>query len=121
MQTSEPVGIWSIVKVPYPYTDRPVRQHRPALVIAVTGQGSGLHLLWVLMITSAENRGWTGDVDVPDTASAGLPAPSVVRTAKIATIDARDAQPLGRLPEPDRASVRRQLGRMLAPALDGGG
>jgi mRNA interferase MazF len=43
------------------------------------------------MITSAENRGWAGDVPVSDLALAGLPAPSVIRTAKIATIDAVDA------------------------------
>ena len=28
---------WEVVKVPFPYTDRPVRQHRPALVIAAGG------------------------------------------------------------------------------------
>jgi hypothetical protein len=31
--------LWDIVKVPFPYTDRPVRQRRPALV-AETRRGS---------------------------------------------------------------------------------
>ena len=26
--------VWDVVKVPFPYRDRPVRQRRPALVIA---------------------------------------------------------------------------------------
>lgn len=49
------------------------------------------------MITSAENHGWPGDVIVRDLTLAGLPVASLVRTAKIATIEARDAQRLGRL------------------------
>jgi mRNA interferase MazF len=111
------VPVWTVVKVPFPYTDRPARQHRPALAIAVTGEGSGLPLVWVLMITSSENRGWIGDVEVPDIVAAGLPAPSVVRTEKIATVDARDVTPLGRLAEPDRAAVSMQLRSLLAGAL----
>jgi mRNA interferase MazF len=49
------------------------------------------------MITSAANRGWSGDVAIANLSTAGLPAPSVIRTAKIATIDARDAIKLGRI------------------------
>lgn len=84
-----------VIKVPFPYTDRPTRQSRPALVIASDGLERSHGLLWVMMITSAENRGWQGDVEVADIALAGLPAPSVVRTAKIATIEAVDATRLG--------------------------
>jgi hypothetical protein len=45
------------------------------------------------MITSAEHSGWLGDVAISDLDRAGLPAPSIVRPAKIATIEARDAGP----------------------------
>ena len=51
-----------IVKVPFPYTSRPTRQFRPALVVSVDNASSGFGLLWVVMITSAENRGWPGDI-----------------------------------------------------------
>lgn len=89
-----------VVKVPFPYTDRATRQWRPALVVAA-GDLEDLHgLLWVVMITSAQNRGWPGDVAIRDLPAAGLPAPSVVRTAKIATIEAADAEKLGRMPAP---------------------
>ncbi|HEY0834770.1 MAG TPA: type II toxin-antitoxin system PemK/MazF family toxin [Azospirillum sp.] len=101
--------VWDIVKVPFPYTDRPVRQRRPALVVAAGDLQSHHGLVWVLMITSADNRGWPGDVGVTDLAAAGLPAPSVVRTAKIAAIDARDAECLGSLPLADRAVVAGHL------------
>ena len=87
-----------VIKVPFPYTDRPTRQSRPALVVS-TGTIEDAHgLLWVVMITSAENRGWPGDVPVNNLAAAGLPVPSVIRTAKIATIYASAGARLGRIP-----------------------
>jgi mRNA interferase MazF len=114
MPTSD---VWDIVKVPFPYTDRPVRQHRPALVVARQRGVLGDDLLWVLMITSAENRGWIGDVTVSDTAQAGLPAPSIVRTAKIATIDSADAERLGTFPVSDRPTVVASLLTHLSELL----
>ena len=84
-----------VIKVPFPYTDRETRQSRPALVVS-TAQLQELHgLLWVVMITSAENRGWPDDVPVANLKRAGLPVPSLIRSAKIATIDASDASKLG--------------------------
>lgn len=102
-----------VVKVPFPYTDRPTRQSRPALVVAANRLEDAHGLLWVLMITSAENRRWSGDVAIPDSASVGLPAPSVVRTAKIATIDAADATRLGKLTQ----SLYRRVAARLSENL----
>lgn len=102
-----------VVKVPFPYTDRATRQRRPALVISDSSLQAAHGLLWVLMITSAENRGWAGDVAVSDLGKAGLPVPSVIRTAKIATIDARDAEPLGSIPVRTRTQVLRNIGAMV--------
>ena len=102
-----------VVKVPFPYTDRPTRQSRPALVVSAGGIEDAHGLLWVVMITSAENRGWPGDVPVTNLAVAGLPVPSVIRTAKIATIEAGGATKLGRVP-PARF---RQVARRLAGEL----
>jgi len=97
---------WDIVRVPFPYTDRPVRQRRPGLVVAAGDLQTSHPLLWLAMITSAEHRGWPGDVVISDLGGAGLPAASIVRPAKIATIDARDAGRLGTLPPTDRRAVR---------------
>ena len=105
--------VWDVVKLPFPYTDRPIRQRRPALVVASGDLLSEHGLLWVLMITSAANRGWDSDVAITDLATTGLPVPSVVRTAKIAVIEARDAERLGTLPVDDRTAVAGQLKRML--------
>jgi mRNA interferase MazF len=111
MPTFEP---GDIVRVPFPYTDRPVRQRRPALVLAAGDLQAKHGLLWLAMITSAAHRGWPGDVLISDRAIAGLPAPSIVRPAKIATIDAHDAGKLGRLPAGDREAVRHYLKERLS-------
>jgi mRNA interferase MazF len=108
---------WDVVRVPFPYTDRPVRQRRPAFVIAANDLEYGHGLLWVAMITSAENRAWPEDVPVSDLTVAGLPAPSVARCAKIATIETRDAERIGSLPRADRRKVARNLGRILRDTL----
>lgn len=50
------------------------------------------------MITSAANRRWDGDVSLENHyQDAGLPAPSVIRPVKIATIEAAHALRLGRI------------------------
>lgn len=87
-----------VVRVPFPYTDRSTRQHRPALVVSKGGIGENAGLLWVVMITSAANRAWPGDAPLDDThTGAGLPAPSVIRPCKLATIEVRHAERLGRI------------------------
>ena len=62
------------------------------------------------MITSAENRDWPGDVEIPDAAAAGLPIPSVIRTAKIATIEVGRAEPRGGVTPETLAAVRAEFG-----------
>ena len=84
-----------VVRVPFPYTDQSTRQRRPALVISTGPVGRDGSLLWVSMITSAENAPWPGDIPVGDLTTAGLPAPSVIRPSKLATIEAGHAERLG--------------------------
>lgn len=110
---------WSVVRVPFPYADRPVVQHRPALVVAVPEAADGLPVLWVVMVTSAAHRRWPGDVVITELVGTGLPAPSVVRCARLATIDAEVAEPLGQLAAPDRHAVSARSREMLADVLAG--
>ena len=119
MRTRKPMPSFrqgDVIKVPFPYTDRSTRQSRPALVVS-TGELEDAHgILWVVMITSAHNRGWSSDVPVNDLATAGLPVPSVIRTAKIATIEAADASRLGRI----KPALYRQVAVQLAQVLGTG-
>ena len=102
-----------VVKVPFPYTDRSTRQSRPALVVSSVDLQDAHNLLWVVMITSAENRGWPSDVPISALTRAGLPAASVIRPAKIGTIDAADASKLGSISETQLRKVMDVIGREL--------
>src|SRR5215471_14763402 len=75
-------------------------------------------LLRLVMVTSAENRGSRGDVGISDLRAAGLPAPSIVGPAKIATVDARDAQRLGTLSGADRKAVAAGLRAILGAMFE---
>lgn len=103
-----------VVKVPFPYTDRDVRQRRPALVVSDRPVGDDDRLYWVLMITSADHRRWPGDVALGKRhREAGLPAPSLIRTSKIATVESDRMEPLGRMPEPFMGTVEAELDTIL--------
>jgi mRNA interferase MazF len=86
-----------VIRVPFPYTDRNTRQHRPAVVVSNGPVGDQNGLLLVAMVTSARNRSWPGDCLIEAYTKAGLPKPSMVRPCKITTIEIRDAERLGRL------------------------
>jgi mRNA interferase MazF len=100
---------FDIVVVPFPYADRLAEKRRPALVIS--NRRLATHdLVWVAMITSADNAPWASDVAIDDLDRAGLPAPSVVRPAKIACIEpARIDRRIGRL---DKATARKVAQRL---------
>lgn len=110
MPTFEP---GDVVRVPFPYTDRNTRQHRPALVVSKGGVGEERAMLWVVMITSAENRPWADDVPIADLSTAGLPVPSVVRPVKIATVEKRHVERLGAISLEERRKVLERVRRSL--------
>lgn len=94
---------FDIVVVPFPYADRLAEKRRPALIVSGP-KLAPYDLVWVAMITSAENEAWPSDVAIDDLKRAGLPAPSVVRPAKIACIEpTRIDRRIGRL---DKATAR---------------
>ena len=113
MPTFEP---GDVIRVPFPYTDRATRQSRPAVVVS-TAEFQDLHgLLWVVMITSARNRGWPDDVPITNLKLAGLPVPSIIRSAKIATINASAASVLGRLSAAQLRQVTDRIRKRLGAA-----
>lgn len=102
-----------VVRVPFPYADRDTRQRRPALVVSAGPTGEENQLLWVAMITSAENKAWTGDVLIPNHQKAGLPVLSRIRPVKIATIEAKHADPIGKVGDKTRQDVMRRVRTIL--------
>jgi mRNA interferase MazF len=76
-----------VVVVPFPYSDQLAEKRRPALVISTQEFSNTDGLVWVAMITSAKNPRWGSDIEFP-AGFGGLPSPSVIRIAKMATLDA---------------------------------
>ena len=104
-----------IAWVPFPFVEVPRVRERPALVVSVQTLASKMQLLWVLMITSAANKGWQGDVSLEqDFAACGLNVPCVIRTAKISTIEMDRARRSGALSADLLAQVRAKLAQHLA-------
>jgi mRNA interferase MazF len=102
---------FDVVVVPFPYADRLAEKRRPAIVISAPSLQEEHGLVWLAMVTSAENRSWDCDVAVSDQKSAGLPSASVIRPAKVATVDAeRIVHRIGKLTPKDARAV---AGRIL--------
>lgn len=76
----------AVVIVPFRFVDRDVVKRRPAVVVSGPALVVTYDLYWLCMVTSADNPPWPDDVPVTDIAAAGLPAPSVVRAVKLATV-----------------------------------
>lgn len=89
-------------------------RERPAIVVSLVRPARGIELAWVLMVTSAANSGWDGDVSLEaDYAACGLEVPCIVRTAKLATVEISRMRLAGTL-IPDRwkevlAELRKRL------------
>lgn len=83
--------------MPFPYVERLKVKHRPALVVSGRRWRKAHGLCWVMMITSAANPRWLDDITIDDLPTAGLPRPSVIRPAKIATVEASRCERRGRI------------------------
>jgi mRNA-degrading endonuclease toxin of MazEF toxin-antitoxin module len=94
-----------IVVVPFPCSDRLAEKRRPALVVSnarLAEQG----FVWLAMITSARQSALAHDAPIRDLALAGLPAPSVVRPTKVATVEpSRIVRKAGRLGRAETAKA----------------
>ena len=107
-----------VVKIPILRVGSKATRYRPARVVS-SRELQELHgLLWVLMITSARHHRRAGDVEIRDLERAGLPAPSVVRCAKIATVASDKARALGTLESAQWKWVCSVLGRALGTTAD---
>lgn len=97
-----------IVVVRFPFADLESTKKRPALVLAHTMRSPRNRLVTIAMITSQiEAQRIDGDVELSEWRDAGLLHPSLLRLAKLATIDADLAEKtIGKLSDDDRKQTR---------------
>lgn len=96
---------FSVVVVPFPFTDSADIKKRPALVISSKAYQQKTKHITLLMITSAKHSQWYGDHPIIDLDSAGLRAQSIIRQ-KIFTLDIRlIIESIGKLKTKDKDAV----------------
>jgi len=105
---------FTVIRVPFPFTDRNTSKRRPALVLSSAPEfNTPISHSVMAMITSAHHSPWPLDCLLRDLKQAGLPAPSKVRF-KLFTLDHRLIDGvLGRLSNHDGARVENALQRLF--------
>jgi mRNA interferase MazF len=107
---THPYSRWDIVKVPFPFTEGSGDKRRPALIVSAEMLSKEHRLYWLVMITSVVDPKWAGDIEIKDFVKAGLPVRSIIRTAKIATL--QEDRILGRLGHLDRKESQQVVAQL---------
>ncbi len=94
-----------VVWVKFPFVEQGILKSRPALVLSGTPLGPTGGLVWAAMITGAKKAAWPGDIKICDLPLAGLPIPSSIRMAKLATIESIGARHVGRVGSDELAAA----------------
>ncbi|RIZ67200.1 MAG: type II toxin-antitoxin system PemK/MazF family toxin [Methylococcales bacterium] len=110
MQTFEK---FSVVVVPFPFTDQNASKRRPALVLSSTQFNNAVQHSVLAMITSAKNSNWLLDVAITNLQNAGLTSESIVRM-KLFTLDNRlIIRQAGSLAEADQQAVSKAFNQLF--------
>lgn len=100
---------FTVLAVPFPFTDSSQIKKRPALVISSKTYQKETDHISLLMITSSKHSQWYGDYLITELEPTGLTAKSIVRQ-KIFTIDMRlILKEIGILSEKDKKEVSKRL------------
>lgn len=104
---------FSVVVVPFPFTDQNASKRRPALVLSTTAFNTTVQHSVLAMITSAKNSNWLLDVAISDLHSAGLASASIVRM-KIFTLDNRlIIRQVGKLADIDQLAIGKAFNQLF--------
>lgn len=99
-----------IIVTMFPFADGQKAKVRPALIYRGPWTVDDFSVCWILMITSSRRTKWSHDISIADLEAAGLPAPSIVRTLKIACIDTHNVvQKIGSLDAKTLRSVQKHM------------
>lgn len=79
---------FSVVVVPFPFTDSSNVKRRPAIVLSSEEFQKQTEHVTLMMITSSKHNHWYGDHELMDLKETGLKVDSIIRQ-KIFTLDVR--------------------------------
>jgi mRNA interferase MazF len=106
-----PITPFDVVLVPFPFSDLSTTKQRPCLALAsIRQKGRPDHVIVAMMTSQVDGLSFPHDLRVQDLAAAGLPKPSLIRLAKVITLETgMIKKKLGTLSAADRKSVQSQL------------
>ncbi len=110
---------FDLVLLPFPFADLRSTKQRPCLVLA-SFRPAGLtdHYIVAMVTSRLDGFSFPGDTRLARWSEAGLPKPSLVRVAKVVTVErSLIRKKLGTVQATDREAVRRQFRRLFAPIL----
>jgi mRNA interferase MazF len=107
---------FDLVLVPFPFTDLSSTKQRPCLVLsAIHPAGLPPHYIVAMVTSQIAGLSFPGDTVLSEWKAAGLPKPSLVRLAKLVTVEsAVIRKKLGRLEPSDQRKVESNFGRLFA-------
>ena len=107
---------YDVVLVPFPFADLSTNKRRPCLVLArLSPKGLPRHFVVCMITSQLAGVSFPHDHVLGDYAAAGLPKPSLVRVAKLVTVEQSVLlKKLGTLSMRDRAKVRDNVNALFA-------
>ena len=110
---------FDLVLLPFPFTDLRSTKQRPCLVLA-SFQPAGLPKHYIVAMVTSQLTGLSlpGDALLREWRAAGLPKPSLVRLAKVVTIEeSLIRRKLGTVRGSDRPGLRRRFREVFSEVL----
>jgi PemK-like, MazF-like toxin of type II toxin-antitoxin system len=102
---------FDLVLLPFPFTDLRTRRQRPCVVLAAfQPRGIPKHYAVAMVTSNLSGLTFPGDTQLARWREAGLPKPSLVRLAKVVTVErSLIRKTLGTLEAADRKAIRQQF------------
>jgi mRNA interferase MazF len=107
---------FDVVLLPFPFTDLRTTRQRPCVILsAFQPKGLAEHYVVAMVTSQLSGLAFPGDTVLAKWSEAGLPKPSLVRMAKVVTVDrSLIRKKVGTLEEADRKAIRRQFRQVFS-------
>ena len=104
---------YSVVVVPFPFTDKDYTKKRPALVVSQEEYQKYTRHCILAMITSAKQSRWENDIPIHDIKAGSLPGLSVIRPKLFTLYERLILGELGELSGEDKEAVKNAWRKFL--------